>query len=85
MKKISFLLLALLLNWTGNALSEMLRIPLQAMGATVAPNLMFTLDDSGSMGWECLPDSICVGSFQVGVMPDMTANWKHGVATADSH
>ncbi|QJC56709.1 Type IV pilus biogenesis factor PilY1 [Polaromonas vacuolata] len=62
----------------------MLRIPLQAAGTTVAPNLMFTLDDSGSMGWECLPDSICVGSFQVGVMPDMTANWKHGVATADS-
>jgi type IV pilus assembly protein PilY1 len=84
MKKIIFLLLALLLSWTGNALSEMLKIPLQATGATVAPNLMFTLDDSGSMGFECLPESVCVGTFFVGVMPDMTPIWKKGIATADS-
>src|SRR5690554_2268276 len=28
------------------------------IGSAVAPNLMFILDDSGSMGWEYMPDEI---------------------------
>ena len=28
------------------------------IGSSVAPNLMFILDDSGSMGWGFIPDSI---------------------------
>lgn len=37
--------------------------------AGVVPNVMFTLDDSGSMGFECLPDDLCIGDSRVGTMP----------------
>ncbi len=42
-----------------NASAQMLQQPLQVGGEGVPPNLVFTLDDSGSMWWECLPDSLC--------------------------
>lgn len=48
---------ALLLGAGSSA--QMLQQPLQTGGAGVPPNLMFTLDDSGSMWWECLPDGLC--------------------------
>jgi type IV pilus assembly protein PilY1 len=83
MKKISFLLLALLLSWTGNASSEMLKIPLQAAGTTVAPNLMFTLDDSDSMTLECLPDPVCQNPGRVGAIPEITGTRGDRIASAN--
>jgi type IV pilus assembly protein PilY1 len=35
------------------------QMPLTGSTASVAPNLMFTLDDSGSMEFECVPDQLC--------------------------
>ena len=37
--------------------AAMLQTPLQATAGVVPPNVMFTLDDSGSMGFECLHDA----------------------------
>lgn len=66
--------------------AAMLQTPLQATAGVVPPNVMFTLDDSGSMGFECLPDDLCIGSGRdgqrVGTMPDI-GDWKYGVATYD--
>lgn len=45
-----------------SASAEMMQRPLQAEVGGVPPNLVFTLDDSGSMWWECLPDSLCTSS-----------------------
>ena len=53
------LLGGLLISVPATAASNMLQKPLQVGGSGVPPNLMFTLDDSGSMWWECLPDSLC--------------------------
>ena len=39
--------------------ADLLQAPVQATASVVPPNLMFTLDDSGSMFYECLPDSLC--------------------------
>ncbi|MEG1203241.1 MAG: hypothetical protein RSD82_13845, partial [Comamonas sp.] len=62
MKIISLKQLAIWLSGVGLVLSvsaQMLQQPLQVGGEGVSPNLIFTLDDSGSMWWECLPDSLC--------------------------
>lgn len=62
MKIISLKQLAIWLSGVGLVLSvsaKMLQQPLQVGGEGVSPNLIFTLDDSGSMWWECLPDSLC--------------------------
>ncbi|MCK9514484.1 MAG: PilC/PilY family type IV pilus protein [Ottowia sp.] len=40
--------------------AQMLQQPLEAGGGGVPPNLVFTLDDSGSMWWECVPDDLCL-------------------------
>ncbi|HKI62565.1 MAG TPA: PilC/PilY family type IV pilus protein [Mariprofundaceae bacterium] len=57
--KIVFLaLLSLMLFVPGHALAvdlNLARFP-GSIGNTSEPNVMFTLDDSGSMGWETLPD-----------------------------
>ena len=63
--------------------AAMLQTPLQATAGVVPPNVMFTLDDSGSMGFECLPDDLCIGAHRVGTMPDSIGDWKYGVATYD--
>ena len=63
--------------------AAMLQTPLQATAGVVPPNVMFTLDDSGSMGFECLPDDLCIGDSRVGTMPDSIGDWKYGVATYD--
>ena len=63
--------------------AAMLQTPLQATAGVVPPNVMFTLDDSGSMGFECLPDDLCIGDRRVGTMPDSIGDWKYGVATYD--
>lgn len=39
--------------------AQMLQQPPQ-MGEPIPPNMVFTLDDSGSMWWECVPDDLCV-------------------------
>jgi type IV pilus assembly protein PilY1 len=52
------------------AFSALLQSPIQVTAGAVPPNLMFTLDDSGSMDYECLPDSLCAGSRKVGTQLD---------------
>ncbi|CAM3732160.1 pilus assembly protein [Rheinheimera salexigens] len=42
---------------SAHAAVELSSLPLQT-GGTVPPNVMFIIDDSGSMGWEYMPDSI---------------------------
>lgn len=80
--KFSIALAAVLLLING-AMAGMLQQPIQATAGVIPPNVMFTLDDSGSMGWECLPDALCSGSYYVGTMPDLNT-WKNGVATYDT-
>ena len=68
------LLGALLIGTPATAASNMLQKPLQVGGSGVPPNLMFTLDDSGSMWWECLPDSLCTnGSDGLEAIPKRSA------------
>jgi type IV pilus assembly protein PilY1 len=83
-----WLALPVALFFSNAALSALLQVPVQVSAGAVPPNLMFTLDDSGSMGFECLPDDLCIrtGSTSVtyvGTMPDMTPDWKTGVASPD--
>ena len=51
--------------------AEMSQVPLVQAGSSVPPNLMFTIDDSGSMNFECIPDSLCYdgSNDEVDVMP----------------
>ncbi|POR11790.1 PilC/PilY family type IV pilus protein [Diaphorobacter sp. LR2014-1] len=70
-----------------NASAQMLTQPLQVGGGGVPPNMVFTLDDSGSMWWECLPDSLCTnGSNALEAIPKRdavsTAN-RQGTAVYD--
>lgn len=57
MKRLGALMLGVLLS--GEVGAAMSQIPLTGSTASVAPNLMFTLDDSGSMEFECVPDDLC--------------------------
>lgn len=53
---------------------QMLQQPLQVGGAGVPPNFVFTLDDSGSMWWECVPDDLCSpGSYGLEAIPKRDA------------
>lgn len=55
---------ALMLPWSAQALSPSLdpyNVPL-FLSTGVAPNFVITLDDSGSMAWAFVPDSICSSS-----------------------
>lgn len=69
-------------SWAG--LSQ---TPMLASGAAqVPPNLMFTLDDSGSMDFECLPDALCINDSppakRIGTMPwGIDDLWKNNVVT----
>lgn len=68
----------------GVGFSVMMQKPIQTGGSVVPPNLMFTLDDSGSMRWECLPDSLCSGSKDVGTIPAQSSRTnRDGVAIYD--
>jgi type IV pilus assembly protein PilY1 len=52
------------------------QLPLASSSVVVPPNLMFTLDDSGSMDFECVPDALCTtldGNY-AGVVP-----WGPGI------
>ncbi|MBS0430765.1 MAG: hypothetical protein JSR41_26055 [Proteobacteria bacterium] len=65
--------------------AELSQTPMLASSAAqVPPNLMFTLDDSGSMDFECLPDALCVGgpsNQRIGTVPWGVDNtWKYGAA-----
>ena len=81
--KFSIAVVSVLLAVNG-AMAGMLQQPIQATAGVVAPNVMFTLDDSGSMGWECLPDALCYDdkSTFIGTMPDLNP-WKNAVAAYD--
>lgn len=61
--------------------AALLQAPVQVSSSVVPPNLMFTLDDSGSMNYECLPDSLCAGTNVVGTTLDLT--YSDGTATPD--
>lgn len=58
-KRWAAVLLGLLLS--GEARAAMSQLPLTGSTGSVMPNLMFTLDDSGSMLMECVPDAPCIG------------------------
>ncbi len=58
-------LLAGVLFYSANAQSASLtlsQVPIY-LGGSVEPNIMFTLDDSGSMHWEMMPDNITYFAF----------------------
>lgn len=62
-------------TWVSSAAGQMLQQPLQTGGGGTPPNLMFTLDDSGSMWWECLPDDLCApGSYGLEAIPRLDAS-----------
>lgn len=64
----------------GGAWAAMSQVPLTGSTGSVAPNLMFTLDNSTSMDLECVPDGLCVsytGNTRVQAMP-----WYRGVYEA---
>lgn len=68
--------------WSGNGvMAAMLQMPLQATAGVVPPNLMFTLDDSGSMDYHCLPESLCHGN--VDAVRDSTSNSNSKIVTYD--
>jgi type IV pilus assembly protein PilY1 len=46
--------------------SRLAKVPLQGLNP-VKPNIMFTLDDSGSMNWEYLPDYVAKGTLSLPV------------------
>ena len=49
------------------ALTDISNVPLAStVSAQVKPNIMFVLDDSGSMGWEYMPDSVSSDTSRVG-------------------
>lgn len=66
--------------WAGLSQTPMLA----SSAAQVAPNMMFTLDDSGSMDFECLPDALCTSTTplnRLGTVPwGIDGTWKNGVA-----
>lgn len=66
-----------------DAAAELLQTPINVSTAAVAPNLMFTLDDSGSMMFECVPDNLCSVGNEVGAFPDLNGA-KLGVATGNT-
>lgn len=74
-KKLNFSKLAAtsMLLLVNVAMAGMLQQPIQAMTGAVPPNVMFTLDDSGSMAWGCVPDSLCVD----GSKDALTTPWKY--------
>jgi type IV pilus assembly protein PilY1 len=87
MKKIVwawFMALAALVGSITHA--EMSQVPLVQAGSSVPPNLMFTIDDSGSMNFECIPDSLCYdgSNDEVDVMP-WGLSGKSGAATVDEN
>uniref|UniRef100_UPI0015C32D17 pilus assembly protein n=1 Tax=Variovorax sp. KK3 TaxID=1855728 RepID=UPI0015C32D17 len=70
--------------------ADVSQLPLTGGASAVPPNLMFTIDDSGSMSAECVPDDICTGyygrasSYRVAAIPDpvgVTASYNGFVAT----
>lgn len=53
------LLLLLTSGWCHAGITDLANAPLATSStSSVLPNLMFTLDDSGSMGWDYLPDHV---------------------------
>jgi type IV pilus assembly protein PilY1 len=89
-----WLLLASLVLAIPPTSAQVAQRPLLGTVGSAAPNLVFTLDDSGSMWFECLPDSMCTltdvnGGITrgVGTVPvDFAGNaLKDSVASYDSY
>ena len=76
----ALLLIAAVFGCAGGSLAAVSQVPVFATSNPVAPNLMFTLDDSGSMGMECVPDPLCEGSTRLGSVPGVFNSGKAGVA-----
>lgn len=81
-KLFGLLLAGLGLTLTLGVGAEMAQRPLITTGGSAPPNLVFTLDDSGSMNYECVPDALCAGTNEVGTVPVAATN-KDGVAYYD--
>lgn len=60
--------------------NDVSQIPL-AVKNTVAPNIMFTLDDSGSMYWEVIPDQPGILQFLYYLYPHSTNLYGSGTDT----
>ncbi|MDD5179756.1 MAG: hypothetical protein PHT15_00660, partial [Gallionellaceae bacterium] len=82
---VAFVFTASTLAW--GAATDLATEPLATSSSAVRPNLLFTLDDSGSMGWDYLPDyagnnvSHCKPSAQCNNgMPPFQAGAYNGVA-----
>ena len=71
---------------TAGAWAGISQVPLTGSVSLAPPNLMFTLDDSGSMDFECLPDALCTTStgLYVGAVPWQPGTFKNAYATYDS-
>ncbi|VTU26718.1 pilus assembly protein [Variovorax sp. PBL-E5] len=83
-KRIAWTVAAVLV--TVRAEAAISQLPLVTTNVTVPPNLMFTLDDSGSMDFECFPDSMCTtpdGVVYAGVVPWGFGIFKNAVITYD--
>ncbi|RYZ13189.1 MAG: hypothetical protein EOO24_00825 [Comamonadaceae bacterium] len=66
-----------------SARAAIAQMPLGSAAAP-APSVMFTLDDSGSMDLECLPDALCTDDQDhVGAVPWAMGSFKNAVATYD--
>ncbi len=82
------LLLAYMLLLGAGSAGAISQVPLLGGQTAIAPNLMFTLDDSGSMEYECLPDILCEGgvggAVRVGALPWAFTSFKSGAARYDS-
>jgi len=60
------------------AVTDIANSPFTVTGASPAkPNVMFILDDSGSMGWSHMPDSVAANFLQ-----DSSGNKKYGYVSA---
>lgn len=80
----SFFVLGILSTFWISANSQVAQSPLIIGGASIPPNMVFTFDDSGSMAFECLPESLCVsGSNYIGSMPGGIATFKNRVVSTD--
>lgn len=63
-KRLTHATLPILCLLASAAMAEIAQVPLVSQNWT-PPNVMFTLDDSGSMADECIPSELCVGSLTI--------------------
>jgi type IV pilus assembly protein PilY1 len=84
MKKYLSLLLVSVLGFTQTVEAAVVTLassPIANLTTEVVhPNVMFVLDNSGSMAWNYLPDYVSSGSGGTGSQPrHLQQRWQHGV------